>query len=70
VQYSEHALRHLTDRFFTKTEVEAVIANPTRGIYEPKARDRREHFGYAADGRLLNVVTNKAVTVVISVIEQ
>ena len=70
MRYSDRALGHLVDRGFTKAAVEAVVARPARGIYLPKARDRREHFGYAADGRLLNVVTDRAVTVVISVVEQ
>ena len=70
MRYSDHAREHLTDRNFTEVEVEGVIANPTRGVHSPSARDRKEHFGYATDGRLLNVVTNRAATVVISVIEQ
>ena len=70
MQYSEYALGRLAERCLTKAEVEGVIANPSRGIYEPRGRDRREHFGYAADGRRLNVVTDRAVSVVISVIEQ
>ncbi len=70
MRYSDHAIEHLRDRRFTTSDVLAVIANKTRGVYEPLVRDRRVHFGYSADGRLLNVVTDKAVTIVISVIEQ
>ena len=70
MRYSDHAWDNMVDRQFTEDEVREVIANPRRGTYEPIARDRREHYGFAADGRLLNVVTNKAGTVVITVIEQ
>jgi hypothetical protein len=38
--------------------------------YVPSSRDRIEHYGHAADGRLLNVVTNRAETVVLTVVEQ
>lgn len=70
MQYSDHARAHLADRDFTEADVEAVIASPARGVYLPVARNRKEHFGYASDGRLLNVITNRAVTIVISVVEQ
>jgi uncharacterized protein YuzE len=43
----------------TEPEVESAIDDPRRGTYEPAQRDRREHFGFAADGRPMNVVTNR-----------
>jgi len=46
----------------------AVIANP-RGTYGPTARGRIEHYGHAADGRPLTVVTNATRTVIVTVIE-
>lgn len=67
MRYSAHALKKLIDRNFTKAEVEAVIATPIRGTYEPKARDRIENLGFAFDGRPMNIVTNRAKTVVITV---
>jgi hypothetical protein len=47
-----------------------IVANPTRGMFEPPARDIIEHFGYAADGRALNVVTNRAEDLIITIVEQ
>jgi hypothetical protein len=69
-RYSDHAKLQMIDRQFTEAEVEAVIVNPERGVNLPKVRDRKEHLGYAADGRPMNVVTNRAETVVITVVEQ
>jgi len=60
----------MAERRYTRAEVEAVVENPARGRFAPPARDIIEHFGYAADGRLLNVVTNRAQTLVITVIDQ
>ncbi|MEA2664810.1 MAG: hypothetical protein QOI11_1754 [Candidatus Eremiobacteraeota bacterium] len=60
----------MSERAFSEGDVEAVLASPVRGTYVPAARDRAEHYGYAGDGRLLNVVTNRARTVVITVVEQ
>jgi hypothetical protein len=57
-------------RGVSERDVEAVICAPTRGVYEPNLRDRREHFGYARDGRPLCVVTNRAGTVVVTVVWQ
>jgi hypothetical protein len=70
VRYSDHAKLQMIDRQFAEAEVEAVIANPERGVYLPKIRDRKEYLGYAADGRPINVVTNRAETAVITVVEQ
>ena len=60
----------MAERRYTRAEVEAVVANPARGRFAPPARNAIEHFGYAADGRLLNVVTNRAETLGITVIDQ
>ena len=60
----------MVERNFDESDVKAVLANPVRGTYEPAKRDRIEHFGYATNGRLLNVVTNRSKTVVITVVEQ
>jgi hypothetical protein len=59
---SEHGL--------TREDVEAIVRDPVRGVYRPVLRDRREHYGYALDGRPMNVVTNAAVTVVITVVPE
>ncbi len=60
----------MMERGYTKGEVEQVVANPSRGRWAPPARDVIEHFGYASNARLLNVVTNRDETLVISVIDQ
>lgn len=60
----------MSAREITAVDVELVVGKPARGVYEPPRRDRREHYGYAADGRAINVVTNRAETVVITVVEQ
>jgi hypothetical protein len=54
-------------RNISEADVERIVANPTRGTF---ARDIIEHFGYAADGRALNVVTNRAEDFIITVVEQ
>ncbi len=66
----EHAKEQMAARNCDAATVEQIIANPVRGTYAPVKRDRTEHFGNHADGRAINVVTNKAVTVVITVVEQ
>lgn len=53
-----------------EAEVEAAVAKPVRGRYAPLNRDRVEHFGFTADGRPLNVVTNRSGAVVITVVLQ
>jgi hypothetical protein len=70
MRYTVHAEQKMAERAIGRNEVESIVANPSRGIYEPLKRDRREHYGYAADGRSVNVVTNRAETVVITVVEQ
>jgi hypothetical protein len=60
----------MASRQFTKADVAAVLLYPSRGVYAPKARDRIEHYGLTSDGRKLNVVTNRAKTIVITVIEE
>ncbi len=70
MRYSGHAEDRISEYGLTKAEVEAIVQNPVRGIYSPLLRDRREHFGYAAEGRPMNVVTNAAVTVVITVVPE
>jgi hypothetical protein len=57
-------------RNVSQADVERIVANPTRGTFTPPARDIIEHFGYAADGRSINVVTNRAENLIISVVEQ
>jgi hypothetical protein len=68
VRYSIHAEQQMVERSIPKVDVEQIIANPSRGTYEPPERDRREHFGHAADGSAIDVFTNRAKTVVITVI--
>ncbi len=70
MQYSGHAEDRISEYGLTKAEVESIVQNPVRGVYSPLLRDRREHFGYAADGRPMNVVTNRAATIVITVVPQ
>jgi hypothetical protein len=70
MRYSGHALIRMAERGISPSDVERTIAEPLRGRYEPKLRDRREWYGYTADGRFITVVTNRAVTIVISVFEQ
>jgi hypothetical protein len=71
VEYSDRANDMMLERNFTEADVAQAVANPARGTYAPPARDRLDHFGYALDGRLLNVVvTNRAETTVITVVEQ
>jgi hypothetical protein len=69
VRYSVHAEQKMVERGISKGDVEQIIANPTRGTYEPPERDRREHFGHAADGSAIDVLTNRVKTVVITVIQ-
>ncbi len=68
--YTDHARDQMRDRTCSEAEVEHIIANPARGTYAPRVRDRIEHYGFASDGRAINVVTNRAKTVVITVVEQ
>lgn len=70
MRYSVHAQENMIERNFSKADVEAVLAKPTRGTYIPPKRDRIEHYGHAADGRVLNVVTDRAEAIVITVVEQ
>ena len=60
----------MAKRNIAEADVERTLANPARGTFEPPARDIIEHFGYAADGRALNVVTNRAKTLIITIVEQ
>lgn len=70
MQYSVHARERMIEYGIAEAEVQAVIDTHRRGLYTPQARDRVEHFGYAADGSPLNVVTNRAVSVVITIVLQ
>jgi hypothetical protein len=70
MRYTTHAEQKMAERNITQAEVEVVVANPERGKFDPPARDRREHFGYTSDRRPLNVVTNRAATVVITLVLQ
>lgn len=70
MRYSGHAEERMSEYGLTRADVEAILRNPVRGIYRPASRDRREHYGYALDGRPMNVVTNAAVTVVITVVPE
>ncbi|MEA2721638.1 MAG: hypothetical protein QOJ39_3502 [Candidatus Eremiobacteraeota bacterium] len=70
MRYSGHAEDRIAEYQLTKAEVAAIVQNPVRGIYSPMMRDCREHFGYAADGRPMNVITNAAATIVITVVPQ
>ncbi len=60
----------MTRRNVTAADVERMVANPTRGTFAPPARDIIEHFGYAFDGRALNVVTDRAKDLIITIVEQ
>jgi hypothetical protein len=55
---------------FTVIDVEVIVANPSRGTFAPPNRDRFEHYDFARDGRLLNVVTKCARTIVITVVQE
>jgi hypothetical protein len=59
----------MVERNIPKVDVEQIIANPSRGTYEPPYRDRQEHYKHATDGSTINVLTNRAKTVVITVAE-
>jgi hypothetical protein len=60
----------MAERKFTDQDILGTIANPARGINRPSYRNVVEHFGFAADGRPINVVTNLKRTVVITVVDQ
>ncbi len=68
--YTTHAQDQMLARDYSKNDVEQAIANPVRGTYAPPTRDRKEHFGTTTDGRAINVVTNRAGNVVITVVGQ
>ena len=42
MQYSDHARTQMTDRNFAMADIEAVIADPSRGVFLPSARNRKE----------------------------
>ena len=60
----------MSERSISEADVESTLKNPARGRYQPPVIDRLESFGYTLDGRRLNVITNRAVTVVISVVDE
>lgn len=70
MRYSTHARKRMIDRTVTEAEALAILANPGRGTFAPPGRDVIEHFGNLADGRPINVVTNRARTLVITIIVQ
>jgi hypothetical protein len=70
MRYSAHAEERMSQYGITKTEVEAIVANPTRGRYAPAFKSSIEHFGYAADGRPFNAVTDRAASFVITVVPE
>jgi hypothetical protein len=57
----------MRERYVSEQEILEIISMPT-SLYRPRVRDRIEHFGAARDGRRVYVVTNRARTVVISVV--
>ncbi len=70
MDYSNHARIRMGRRNVSQADVERIVEQPTRGTFRSPGRDIIEHFGYAADGRALNVVTNCAEDLVITVVEQ
>ena len=70
MRYSIHAEQKMVERRIPKVDVEQIIANPSRGTYEPPERDRREYYGRGADGSAIDVFTNRAKTVVITVVQR
>jgi hypothetical protein len=70
VRYSIHAEQKMVERGIPKVDVEQIIVNASRGTYEPPERDRREYYGRGADGSAIDVFTNRAKTVVITVVQR
>jgi hypothetical protein len=70
VRYSVHAERRIAQYGVSAAEVEAIVTNPTRGRYIPNVKGTIEHFGYAADGRPMNVVTDDKERFVITVVPE
>lgn len=71
--YRPHATRRCRQLRLTHADVVGIITNPVRGTYEPKGGPRlgtRNYYGYSLDGREIGVVTNLAVTVVITVFDE
>jgi hypothetical protein len=58
--YTAHAKDQMLARDYSKSDVEQALADPVRGTFAPPARNRIEHFGYTAEGRIINVVTDRA----------
>jgi uncharacterized protein YuzE len=68
--HTTHARDQMLARNYSESDVEQALANPVRGTFAQPARNRIEHFGCTADGRIINVVTDRAEAVVITVVEQ
>jgi len=67
LQYSRHALDGMKVDGFFEDDAEAAVEWPTRRYRNPD--DTIEHFGYASDGRYINVVTDLSEHYVITVID-
>ncbi|HTD33692.1 MAG TPA: hypothetical protein VK665_08540 [Candidatus Elarobacter sp.] len=67
LRYSRHAIDGMRVDGFFEDDAEGAVAWPTRRGRNPD--DTIEHFGYASDGRLINVVTDLSERYVITVID-
>lgn len=70
MRYSHHARIRMTRLKLSDHEIDEAIASPKRGRYLPIARDTIERFHTTTTDPQINVVTDRAKTVVITVVEQ
>ncbi len=67
LEYSPHAREKMSTDGISESDVEGTVDWPTRR--NRTYYGRIQHFGYSGDGRLINVVTDKSETYVITVID-
>jgi hypothetical protein len=67
LEYSPHAREKMISDGFNEDDVEGTIDWPVRR--ERSYHGRIKHFGYASDGRRLNVVTDSTERFVITIID-
>lgn len=67
LQYSPHARAKMTSDAFFEDDVEGTVDWPVRR--QRSFHGRIKHFGYASDGRLINVVTDSTERYVITIID-
>jgi hypothetical protein len=70
MRYSDHAKQRMQQYGISEAEVEGIISRHQRGEWKPSERDITEHFDFAADGRAFNVVTNRAESIVVTVVPE